>query len=145
MISVDIEKEIKGENRIIGKFTIRQVVTILICVIIPMTAYYFIVRPTTTNAFVPPAMMCGCIAYLFGFHKKGGMNTEYFLYKKIKETMYFNRDRAYRTKNKYIPCLNEAIRANKLEKMNNKKEARKLKKENKRKAKKYKRQGKGYL
>ena len=105
MIAVMIEKEVKEENRVIGKFTLRQVICFGIAVII-LALYYFFVRPTM-DMMVPAGIVLGAGVWYFGFHTRNGMHTEYFVIKKICEMVLANINRRYRTKNEYISMFNE--------------------------------------
>ena len=138
MIAVEIEKELKGENRVIGKFTLRQVVCMILIVFIPMGLYYLIVRPDSASSIVPPAMICGTIAYFFGFHKKNGMTMEYFAFKKLKEYMLLNNNRRYRTKNKYLTMMNKSYADDRNKDLADKRAKKTIKKKEKAAAKKRK-------
>ena len=106
MISVRVEKEIRTENRVIGKLTFRQAICFLIVILITIGAYY-IIRPNDFTDMVPIALILGVIAWYFGFHKKSGIYMEYFFLKKIKDIYLMNHSRRYRTKNAYFRLLNE--------------------------------------
>lgn len=106
MISVRVEKEIRTENRVIGKLTFRQAICFLIVIVITIGAYY-IIRPNDFTDMVPIALTLGVIAWYFGFHKKSGIYMEYFFLKKIKDIYLMNHSRRYRTKNAYYKLLNE--------------------------------------
>lgn len=106
MISVRVEKEIRTENRVIGKLTFRQAICFLIVILITIGAYY-IIRPNDFTDMVPIALILGVIAWYFGFHKKSGIYMEYFFLKKIKDIYLMNSSRRYRTKNAYYRLLNE--------------------------------------
>lgn len=108
MISVKVEKELKGENKIIAFFTFRQAICATVVLII-LALYYFLMRPTT-DMLVPVALLLGAGAWYIGWHEKNGMHTEYFIFKKIKEAVLMNTNRKYRTKNQYINLYNDAYR-----------------------------------
>ena len=134
MITVNVEKEIKQENKIIGKFTVRQVMFIIAALGI-VTAFYFLVRPSLDTA-MGVGMIIGVIAWFFGFHKKNGLPVEYFMWKKLKLVILRNFGREYRTKNKYITMLNNAYQLQKMTDIQDKRKAKALKKREKRKSSK---------
>lgn len=105
MIAVRIEKEIKQENRVIGKFTFRQAIWFLIVGAVTVAAY-FVIRPSDFTDMVPVGMSLGLVAWYFGFHKKHGIYMEYFFLKKVKEWFAGNRVRKYRSKNGYFELMN---------------------------------------
>ena len=127
MISVQIEKEIKEENKIVGNFTLRQVICFVIAFVI-LGVYYYIVRPTM-DMIVPVGIILGGGVWYFGFHKRNGMHTEYFVIKKTKEFILANLNRKYRTKNKYVTMLNAAYMADKTADFSDKKKKRYAKKQ----------------
>lgn len=132
MIAVNIEKEIKRENRVIGKFTVRQVAFIIGALAV-VGLFYFIARPTISTS-MGIGMICGVIAWYFGFHKKNGLPIEYFWWKKIKTAILMNFKRPYRTRNAYITMLNNAYNADKMADMQDKKKAKALQRREKKKA-----------
>lgn len=146
MIAVKIEKELRQDNRIFGNFTFRQVGCFGVAAVIEVL-FYLIVRPGINN-MVAMGMVLGTLGWYFGFHKKNGLNMEFFLWKKVKEYMLKNNTRTYRTKNKYITMLNSAYLSDKNADMTDKiakKEIKRLEKEKKKKLKSNKKQGiKGY-
>lgn len=109
MISVKVEKELKGENKIIAWFTFRQAICAGLVLVI-LALYYFLMKPTT-DMLVPVALILGALAWYIGWHEKNGMHTEYFIFKKIKENILMNTNRKYRTKNQYISLFNEAYKS----------------------------------
>ncbi len=131
MIAVNIEKEIKQENKVIGKFTVRQV-GFIIAALGVVTAFYFIAKPTIETS-IGVGMICGVIAWYFGFHKKNGLPVEYFWWKKIKTVILMNFKRPYRTKNMYVTMLNASYQAEKMADMQDKRKAKLLKRREKRK------------
>lgn len=133
MVQVEIEKEIKQENRIFGRFTGRQVVCFGIVAAVEI-AFYLIVHPEI-DAIIFAGILLGIGAWYFGFHKKCGINMEYFLGKKIKAFILSNTSRKYRTKNKYIRTLNTSYLSDKSKDMANKRTKRALQKQQKANAK----------
>lgn len=126
MIAVQIEKEIKEENKVVGRFTLRQVVCFGIALII-LAIYYFFVKPTM-DMFVPAAIILGAGVWYFGFHTINGMHTEYFVIKSIKETVQMNLNRRYRSRNNYVVLLNDSYKSDRQEDMSDPRKRRYLKK-----------------
>lgn len=136
MISINIEKEIKQDNRVLGNFTFRQAGCFGIVAVIEVL-FYLIVHPGTNN-MVAAGLVLGVIAWYFGFHKKDGIYMEYFLWKKVKEYMLRNSSKKYRTKNKYISLMNVSYKSDQNADMANKAAKKEINKQNKQKNKKKK-------
>ena len=130
MITLEIEKEIKNENKIIMGFTLRQAITFGVVIVI-LLAEYFIIRPTS-NILIISGIALGAAAYYLSFHKKNGMNMEYFLIKKVKQYILANSARKYRTKNGYVRIMNEAYHRERMKDLNDPQKRRKLKKRERR-------------
>ncbi len=130
MITLEIEKEIKNENRIIMGFTLRQAITFGTVIVI-LLAEYFLIRPTS-NILIISGIALGAAAYYLSFHKKNGMNMEYFLIKKVKQYILANSARKYRTKNGYVRIMNEACQRERMKDLNDPQKRRKLKKRERR-------------
>ncbi len=130
MITLEIEKEIKNENKIIMGFTLRQAVTFGVVIVI-MVAEYFLIRPTS-NMLVMSGIVLGSAAYYLSFHKKNGMNMEYFLIKKVKQYVLANSARKYRTKNGYVRIMNEAYRMDRERDLGDVRKRKRLKKRERR-------------
>ncbi len=126
MITLEIEKEIKNENKIILGFTLRQAVTFG-AVLVILVGEYFLIRPTS-NILIISGIALGAMAYYLSFHKKNGMNMEYFLVKKVKQYILANNARKYRTKNEYVRIMNEAYRRDRNRDMGNPEKRKRLKK-----------------
>lgn len=133
MISVKIEKEIKGENKIIGNFTLRQALCFAFDLIVLGIVYFFL-KPTE-DVIILIGGALGFGTWYIAFHKKNGMPSEYFLIKKIKEKVLKNTDRAYKTKNKYITMLNAGYLRDRNADLSDKKTAKIVKKNMKKEAK----------
>ena len=130
MITLEIEKEIKNENKIIMGFTLRQAVTFG-AVIVILVAEYFLIRPTS-NILIISGIVLGAGAYYLSFYKKNGMNMEYFLVKKVRQYILANSARKYRTKNGYVRIMNEAYKRERMKDLNDPQKRRKLKKRERR-------------
>ena len=126
MITLEIEKEIKNENKIIMGFTMRQAVTFG-AVLVILVLEYLLIRPSS-NILIISGIALGSGAYYLSFHKKNGMNMEYFLIKKVKQYVLMNNSRKYRTKNGYVRILNEAYRDDRNKDMSDRRKRKRLKK-----------------
>ena len=142
MLSVKVEREIKQENRVIGPFTLRQT----ICLIIALAAvatFVYVVKPDLETG-MGIGLCLGAIAWFFGFYKKNGIYIEYFIIKRIKILCFKNTKRGYRTKNRYIGMLNAYYEERRQADLLNKKKARQIRKAERRRKKKKERM-KAYL
>ena len=134
MISVKVEKEIKQENRVIGPFTLRQTVCLLIALITEVL-FAVIVRPDLETG-MGLGLCLGAIAWFFGFYKKNGIYIEYFLVKWVKLFCYRNFQRKYKTKNRYVLLMNEYYEKKRQQDMADRKKARQIKRREKKRMKK---------
>ena len=129
MISVRIEKEIKGENKVALGLNFRQLICVSVCgglaVGLPLVTGVRI-----REAVVPDAVLA-VAAYYVGVKEVNGMKAEYFALKRVKELVYRNQVRTYRTKNRYVTLLNERYQAMRTADMLDKEKAKLLKKEEK--------------
>lgn len=142
MLSVKVEREIKQENRVIGPFTLRQTICLLIA-LAGVASFIYIVKPDLETG-MGVGLCLGAVAWFFGFYKKNGIYIEYFIIKKIKILCFKNAKRCYRTKNKYIGMMNEYYEEKRQADLLNKKRARLIRKEAKRRKRK-KEKMKAYL
>ena len=94
-------------------------------------AEYFLIRPTS-NVLIISGIILGAGAYYLSFHKKNGMNMEYFLVKKVRQYILANSARKYRTKNGYVRIMNEAYKRERMKDLNDPQKRRKLKKRERR-------------
>lgn len=133
MVQVEIEKEIRQENRIFGRFTGRQVVCFGIVAAVEI-AFYLIVHPEV-DAIIFAGILLGIGAWYFGFHKKCGISMEYFWGKKIKAFILQNTSRKYRTKNRYVATLNRSYSADRSADMADKRTKKELHRQQKASAK----------
>lgn len=126
MISVQVEKEIKQENRIFGSFTLRQVAVLGTAAVL-IIGFYMLTK-SDMNTMMCIGMALGIAGYFIGFKKKNGMYMEYYAVKKIKEFIFMNNQRKYKTKNKYIVMMNKAYLDDKNADMQDKKKKKILEK-----------------
>ena len=133
MLNVDIEKEIKQENKVLLGLNIRK----FICVLISLLFAVLFALLFSMNFYISiiPSMAVGTVAFAFGWIKFDGMPMEEFIFKKINEVFYGTKRRKYRTKNAYITLLNEEYARRKSIDMANKKVRKKLKRNKKTKNK----------
>ena len=108
MISVQVEKEIKQENKIFGAFTTRQAIVLGVSAV--FTILFYLLTGITIDALMYFSLPLGAAAYFLGFYKKNGLYAEYYLFKRVKGFIYQNERRRYRSKNRYITMLNRAYR-----------------------------------
>ncbi len=133
MLSVDIEKEIKQENKILLGLSMRK----FICVLISLLMAILFALLVSMNFYVSiiPSMVVGAIAFAFGWIKFDGVPMEEFLFKKINEAFYGTKKRTYRTKNAYVTLLNKEYARRKQIDLANKQVRKSLKKQKKSKVK----------
>lgn len=133
MLNVDIEKEIKQENKVLLGLNMRK----FICVLISLLFSILFALLFSMNFYISiiPSMAVGTVAFAFGWIKFDGMPMEEFIFKKINEVFYGTKRRKYRTKNAYITLLNEEYARRKSIDMANKKVRKKLKRNKKTKNK----------
>lgn len=133
MISVRIEKEIKGENKVALGLNFRQLVCVSICGGLAVGLSLVTGLPIT-EAVIPDSVLA-VAAYYVGWKEVNGMKAEYFALKRVKELVYRNQVRTYRTKNRYVTLLNERYQAMRAADMQDKGKAKIMKKEEKRRRK----------
>lgn len=129
MISVQVEKEIKQENKIFMGLTMRQAVTVILVLVIIGLFYYFTRSDISVMTYF--GVILGIAAYFVGFKKKNGLYIEYYIVKWLKGFIFMNSRRKYRTKNKYITMLNRAYNAEKLEDMQDRRKKKYIEKRDK--------------
>ena len=108
MISVQIEKEIRQENKIFGSFTTRQAV--VLSATSAFTVIFYLATGISIDGLMYLSLPLGLAAYFLGFYKKNGLYAEYYLIKKLKWFVYRNEKRGYHSKNRYITMFNRAYR-----------------------------------
>ena len=104
MLSVDIEKEIQQENRIILGLTMRQLVCLGIAGLVSILLVLFLGADSDLMMF--PMFGVGIACFFFGWKKYDGLPTEQMLLRKLRTFVYKNDRRIYRTKNAYVTLLN---------------------------------------
>ena len=105
MISVDIPKEIKQENKVVLMFTLRQFICVsaagFLCFLIA------VVFELEFSVSIYHSMVIGIVAFAFGWIKRDGLTMERLLLKHLQKAVYGNHIRRYRTKNRYISLINQ--------------------------------------
>lgn len=133
MIQVKIEKEVKQDNKIFWSFTGRQIACFGLVVILEVL-FYLLVHPQK-DALVFVGILLGVVAWYFGYHKKFGINMEYFIGKTVKALVLRNSSRKYRTKNRYISTVNASYMADRSADMADKRIKKELNRQEKARAK----------
>lgn len=133
MLSVDIEKEIKQENKILLGLSMRKFICVLISLL--MAIVFALLFSMNFYVSIIPSMVVGAIAFAFGWIKFDGVPMEEFLFKKINEAFYGTKKRTYRTKNAYVTLLNKEYARRKQIDLANKQVRKSLKKQKKSKVK----------
>ena len=142
MLSGKIEKEIKQEYKIIGNFTFRQVICLVIATAVILVIKF--VSRLDIFSLLMPIVIVAWLAWLFGWKEKNGQHAEVFLLKEIQKSIYKNKKRNYRTLNSYVTMFNKEYSAMRATDLANKQTAKQFKKEQKAAAKKVSRL-KGFL
>lgn len=104
MLTVEIEKEIQQENKILLNFNLRQVVCL--CVAAALSVVCAVFLDMEFSLAVYPCLVVGSVCFAFGWWKMDGLPMERVLIKKIQAYLYQNNVRLYKTKNHYIAMLN---------------------------------------
>jgi hypothetical protein len=133
MLSVDIEKEIKQENKILLGLSMRKFICVLRSVL--MAIVFALLFSMNFYVSIIPSMVVGAIAFAFGWIKFDGVPMEEFLFKKINEAFYGTKKRTYRTKNAYVTLLNKEYARRKQIDLANKQVRKSLKMQKKSKVK----------
>ena len=102
MISANIEKEIQKKNKILLGLTLRQLLTVVCCLI--FAVIMGLILPFEIAIY--PDLIIGGLAWFIGWYTKDGLTAEKILLKLLQEKFYKNGKRKYRTKNKYISLMN---------------------------------------
>ena len=104
MLTVEIEKEIQQENKILLNFNLRQVVCL--CVAAALSVVCAVFLDMEFSLAVYPCLVVGGVCFAFGWWKMDGLPMERVLIKKVQACLYQNNVRLYKTKNHYIAMLN---------------------------------------
>ncbi len=107
MLNLPIESEIETEHKVFRDFNMRQTVCLVITGGIAIVMYMIFRSWFLMVAFTAPFALL-----LMYFAKPGenGEKAEDLIMKAAEKHFYKNQTRIYRTKNKYIPLMNNAYR-----------------------------------
>lgn len=129
MISVEIEKEINQENKVILNFNLRQIFCLILLVVISIVLV--VVLKIDSEILMYPIGAFGIVLYLFGWYKPNGLPFEQVLWKQIQALVYGSNTRKYKTKNQYVVMVNEEYNRRKNVDMANPKLRKQIEKEQK--------------
>lgn len=132
MLSVDIEKEIQQENRIILGLTMRQLICLGAAGLISILLVLLLGADSDLMMFPMFAVGIGC--FFFGWKKYDGLPMEQVLLRKLRTFVYKNDRRVYRTKNAYVSLLNAEYDRLRAIDLSDRKIAKAIRKEDKLKA-----------
>lgn len=134
MINGKIEKEIKQQYKVVGEFTMRQGICLIVA-----TAILIVIKLVSGLDFASlalPIIGAAYLAYIFGWKEKNGEYAERWLLKDILKKIYKNEIRGYRTMNRYVCLYNKAYSSLRAKDLSDKKKAKLYNKRLKQDAKK---------
>ena len=133
MITVEVEKEINQENKVMLGLNIRQI----ICVgfIVLFSLFIALVLKLDLEIAMYPCIAFGAICFAFGWYKPDGIPFEKVLLKKIQVALYGSNIRRYKTKNQYVTMLNDEYNRRRNIDLSDKKLAKQMKRADKKKQK----------
>ena len=140
MISVEIEKEIDQENKVIMDFNLRQIICLIILVIVVVFLLFGL--KLDTEILMYPVGAVALVLYGFGWWKPNGITFEKYLVKQIQAIIYGSNTRKYKTKNQYVVMVNEEYNRRKFIDMSDKRLRKQIEKEQKRAEKELKKAAK---
>lgn len=127
MVSVEVEKEIDHENKVILGMTLRQIVCMGIAGVLAVLVAFLM--DWNLNIALFPMMIVAAICCAFGWYKPNGEPYEKYLFKLIRVTIYHGNKRKYKTKNQYVIMMNEEYQRRRNIDLANKKIAKQIKKD----------------
>lgn len=127
MVSVEIEKEIQQENKIILNFNMRQVICLCVAVVLSIVCAVFLDLEFSLALY--SCMVIGGCCFVFGWGKMDGLPMEKILAKKLESIIYQNNVRVYKTKNGYISLLNREYDRQKAADLRDRKYRRQIRRE----------------
>ncbi len=104
MLTLPIESEIEKEHKVIRDFNKRQTACAVVIGASVIIMYSYAGSVELGIALASPVI---ALAGAFGWYKKGTLNAEEVVLKRVKEYIYHNKTRKYRTKNLYFSLLNK--------------------------------------
>lgn len=105
MISREIEKEIRQENKVLLNFTLRQMVCLSAAVVCSICFTVFLGLEFSQAVY--PCLVIGVLCFAFGWWKQDGIPMERILLKKLQVALYQNNVRKFKTKNQYVVLVNQ--------------------------------------
>lgn len=105
MLSMEIEKEINQENKVILGLNVRQIVCVGLIVLFAVLV--IVVMGMDFEVAIIPMVLFAAVCGMFGWYKPDGIPFERVLLKKVQTMMYGSNVRKYKTKNQYVTMLNE--------------------------------------
>lgn len=133
MISVEIEKEIDQENKVIAGLNLRQIICVVLIVIFSL--FITLILKLDLEIAMYPCVVFGSLCCVFGWYKQDGIPFEKILLKKIQAALYSGNTRKYKTKNQYVVMMNAEYNRRRNIDMADKKLAKQMKRDDKKKQK----------
>lgn len=133
MINVDIEKEIKQENKILFGLNMRQIICLSVALVI--SVILALILGYDSDLLIYPALAVGGLCFAFGWKKYDGLPMERVILRKVRDYVYKNDKRTYKTQNRYIAMMNEEYARRKYIDLSNKKILKQVKRDDKRRKK----------
>lgn len=124
MLNIEIQKEIRGDNKIAIGMNIRQLIVASIAGTVSLLVYFNLKDMFEMEEIMMIILIISAIAWWFGWHMKSGLHGEQLIYLKIKDMVSRKTGRIYQTENGYVKLMSkknlDSNRNNKLKKINNK-------------------------
>ena len=123
MLNLPIESEIEVEHKVFRDFNLRQTICLVVSGVIAVIMYLIFRNWLLMVAFTAP------FALLLIYLAKPGENgekAEEVLMKFAERHYYNNQTRSYRTRNRYVPLMNEAYRRMRARDLSDKRTAGKM-------------------
>jgi hypothetical protein len=127
MLSVEIEKEIQQENKVLLNFNLRQVICLCVAAVLSVVCAVFLDMEFSLAVY--PCMVVGGVCFAFGWWKPDGLPMERVWVKKMQTLIYKNNVRLYKTKNRYIIMLNREYDRRRAEDLKDRRIRRQLRRE----------------
>lgn len=111
MISVEIEKEINQENKVIMDLNLRQFVCLIILAI--SSIIIVAIMGMEGNISLYPISAVAALLFAFGWYKPNGLPFEKYAMKQLQTMLYGSNVRKYKTKNQYVVMVNDEYKRRK--------------------------------
>lgn len=126
MLEAQIPKDIrKYESKMVGPFTLRQLICFIAAVVLAYFAYKGITSFSTADVATPVCVLVAAPIIMVGWVKPYGMPMEKFIQTSFISTILAPKVRKYKTKNQY------RLASTRLQKMEQKEYKKRLKKDKK--------------